>query len=209
MKIEKFILGMLQTNCYLIIDEESGETAVIDPGFKSNDLIAYIMENSLKVKYIIMTHGHFDHISGANSLKNQVGGKMVICEAEREFLNDDSCTLLNMYGDGEEKPIIDMYVKENDTLNLGDLTLSLIETPGHTIGGMSVIVKDALFCGDTLFFEGVGRCDLKTGSLTTLVKTIKEKLFVLNDETRVFCGHGENTTIGYEKAHNPYVSYEG
>lgn len=208
MQIKRFSVGMICTNCYLIWDEKTKEAAVIDPGFISTPLSDYIKENGLALKYIILTHGHFDHVSGANSLKERYGGKLVACEKEREFLNDYSCTMLNIYGDDKNPPKVDSYVKEGDVLALGETSLSVIETPGHTIGGMSILCEDVLFCGDTLFFEGVGRCDLKTGSMSTLVKSIKEKLFILDDNTRVLCGHGDETTIGYEKTHNPYVCYE-
>ena len=198
-------VGVMRVNCYIFGTKE--ETAIVDPGGNANEICSYVEEQGLKVKYIILTHCHFDHILGAQAVKSQTGAKIVACINEAENLNNSS---INMTGRFTRTPLsmpADLYVSEKDTLTLGEYEFQVIETPGHTSGGMCLYceTEKMLFSGDTLFCESVGRSDFPTGDHQTLMSSIKQKLFVLPDDTTVYPGHERETTIGHEKKHNPFI----
>ena len=207
-EVNKFVVSMMSTNCFIIIDKDSKECAVVDPGEITRDLKSKIIElkkENYKFKYILLTHGHFDHIAGTQEMKEITGAKVVICKKEEEFINNNSLNLSHMFIQGGLKKInIDIFVKENDDiLSLGDNKIDVIETPGHTIGGCCYIIQDMMFVGDTVMRDTVGRTDFPTGSYSDIIKSV-EKIKRYSKNYKLYCGHGYETTLNREKASNEY-----
>ena len=204
-KIGRMVLGACQTNCYFLYREDGKECIFIDPADQGANIYKALTQNGFQVTGILLTHGHFDHIWGAKELKELSGAKLYALEAERELLQDTHKNVSAQVG----RPYTvdaDVYVKDGEEITLADMTFQVIATPGHTGGGCCYYLKEAgfLVSGDTLFQESVGRTDFPTGSMGTLIRSIKEKLFVLPEETTVYPGHGDSTTIGHEKKYNPF-----
>ena len=202
LKIKKFIVGPMQTNCYLIYGEKSLKGALIDPGAYSEEIGKYIEELKLDMRFILNTHGHADHISG-NSFYNL---PIFIHEADEACLSDSNKNLSYFSGENIKPMKAEKLLKDADIISLGDVSLKIIYTPGHTLGGICVLAGDVLFSGDTLFFEGVGRTDLPGGSYESLEESIREKIFPLCDSVKVYPGHGPETTIAHEKKNNPFIT---
>ena len=207
MKIEKFVTGIISTNCYIDTNEETKETVIVDPANLSKAMIGYIEEEELVIKAILLTHAHFDHIMGIDKVIDRYGEMPVyVEESDLELLHTPSMNESTVYTNGYSYPGGDV-IHDGDVLHLigEDFRVSL--TPGHTQGGVSYYVEKegVLFSGDTLFCCSVGRSDFATSSTSALIRSIKEKLFLLPDETKVFPGHMGATTIGNEKVNNPYV----
>lgn len=205
MLLKKMQVGILGVNCYIIGDPE--ETFIIDPGGDADQICDYVDKQGYKVKYIILTHCHFDHVLGAKDVQTKTGAEIVACASEAENLAN--CAI-NMSSRFTRTPITlaaDRLVSEGEKLTSGSDTFEVIETPGHTSGGMCLYCQNEkmLISGDTLFCESVGRSDFPTGDQNTLLSSINEKLFVLPDETRVYPGHEQETTIGHEKQFNPFI----
>lgn len=200
MKITQFVLGDLMTNTYLVSDEETKKCFIVDPAAPSKELEAKIETEELIPEYIILTHGHVDHTGGIYSLKAAYPDIVLVASRdERDLLKN------KMKSYSSKTIIADKEVTDGDELNVGSLTLKFISTPGHTPGGMSILVDNVLFSGDTLFRTSVGRTDFQGGDFSTLMSSIREKLFALPDDTVVLPGHDVSTTIGYEKRYNPFV----
>ncbi len=206
-KIGKIVLGMCQTNTYFLYREGSSECIVVDPADKGEMLFDTLAEKGFTVKNIILTHGHFDHIWGVEGLLSKDEDiKVYASEDEKELLDSPELNCSASCG----RPCTvsaDVYLKDNEEISLCGITLKAIKTPGHTQGGMNFYIEEALFLlsGDTLFCESVGRTDLPTGSMSTLIRSINEKLMVLPEKTKVYPGHGSTTTISYEKDYNPFL----
>jgi glyoxylase-like metal-dependent hydrolase (beta-lactamase superfamily II) len=205
MQVIKKSLGQMGTNCYLVWDEKTLEAAVIDPGFEDQRISDSINENKLKVKYILLTHGHFDHLGGVNQIRKLTGAKVLIHENDADCLLDPRRNLSVLAGMSMVLEPADGYLKETETVSLGKLVIRVIHTPGHSKGGICLLAEDQLFAGDTLFNTSIGRTDFADGDLNELLNEIEKKLFILDDATTVLPGHGENTTIGYEKMNNPFL----
>lgn len=212
-KIGKMVLGTCATNTYILYREGSEDTIVVDPAEYGEMLYKKLADNGKKVVAIILTHGHFDHIWGISGLLRAAKEdgrediKIYASKAEEALLGDARKNI--SHGAGRDCTIkADVYLEDLDLFTLADIEFQMISTPGHTEGGACYYIKEAgfLISGDTLFQESVGRTDFPTGSMGTLVRSIKEKLFVLPDDTKVYPGHGESTTIGYEKEYNPFCS---
>ena len=201
MNIQRFIANNgFGTNMYLVWDEDSKKAFIVDPGAESVQMENAISENKLQSEYIILTHAHGDHTGGIDPLKERYPGiKLVANRAERKMLAERSRI------SGGEGHTADIEVTDGDTLDVGPMHLCFIDCPGHTPGGMSILLGKVLFSGDTLFMSSVGRTDLPGGDWDTLMHTIREKLFVLPDDTVVLPGHMQETTIGFEKRCNPFV----
>ena len=201
MNIQRFIANNgFGTNMYLVWDEDSKKAFIVDPGAESVQMENAISENKLQPEYIILTHAHGDHTGGIDPLKEKYPGiKLVANRAERKMLAERS-----RIGGGEGHTA-DIEVTDGDTLDVGPMHLCFIDCPGHTPGGMSILLGKVLFSGDTLFMSSVGRTDLPGGDWDALMHTIREKLFVLPDDTVVLPGHMQETTIGFEKRCNPFV----
>lgn len=205
MKIARFILGPIMTNCYVVSDEQ--EAVIIDPAAYEPEIINYISDNQLKVKVVLLTHGHFDHVSGAAQLSDTFNAPVAIGKKDENMYYDNDINGASAFGACAFKTKkIDILLSEGDKIKFGEVCFDVIETPGHSEGGVSFYSKGYLFCGDTLFKESIGRADLYGGDYDTLIRSIKDKLYRLDDTTAVYPGHGPETAVGYEKKHNFYVN---
>lgn len=205
-KIGRLMLGIAQTNCYFVYREGSNDVIFFDPADKGDYIYETLKEKGFQVQGILLTHGHFDHIWGTNKLRELSGAPIYAYEEEKVVCEDAVTNVSDQVG----RPytvIPDRYLQDGEEITISDMTCKVIATPGHTIGSCCYYFEDAgiLIAGDTLFAESVGRTDLATGSMSAIVRSIKEKLFVLPDETKVYPGHGESTTIAHEKKYNPFV----
>lgn len=206
MKVEKFVTGIISTNCYLAINEETKQAVVIDPAACPSYLMSHIKSEGLKVEAILLTHGHFDHIMGIDGFLSEFDVPVYVHEDDADAMEDpvlnQSSTYTSGYTFGKAR-----YLRDRQTLELAGYTFQVIHTPGHTKGGCCYYVasEDVLFSGDTLFQNSVGRTDFVNSSTSDLVHSVREKLFLLPDDTIVYPGHMGETKIGYEKKHNPYV----
>ncbi|NLP29667.1 MAG: MBL fold metallo-hydrolase [Clostridiales bacterium] len=206
MQIKQFITGPLQVNCYLVMDENTKKAFIVDPGGKDKELLNYIKQNDIEVEYIILTHGHGDHICGIEFFKEALPDAIIVAnEAERDILNNPRQNHSIMTCGKAIAVDVDKYVLDEDRLKVGDLEIVCLSTPGHTPGGMCFYVNGALFSGDTLFAQSIGRTDFPYSSFDSLKKAIQEKLYVLPEDTKVYPGHMGSTTIGFEKEYNPFV----
>lgn len=206
MKIVNIPTGMLQANTYLVCDETSRLGFIVDLGGYSPELKKIIEKNDIQIQYIVLTHGHGDHIGGVQAhLKDFPDAKVVCSKAEEKMLETPELNEAHHFGPEKVSFKADILVDEGDTLSVGNMTMKFIMTPGHTEGGMCILVDDVLFSGDTLFCRSIGRTDLAGGDFKTIMESIKNKLFLLPDDTQVLPGHMGPTTIGFEKENNPFV----
>ena len=200
-KIETFVVGELETNCYLVYNPARKEGFLIDPGSFDERVKAAIEKNKLRVKNIINTHGHVDHTAG----NKEFGYPVLIHEKDKGFLKNPVTNLSLFTGIKNHSSSPARLLKDGDFVGEGDLTFEVIHTPGHTPGGISLKLGNKIFTGDTLFREGIGRADLLGANEKTLLKSIKERLMVFPDETEIFPGHGPDSTIGHERKNNPFL----
>ncbi|GLC28624.1 MBL fold metallo-hydrolase [Clostridium omnivorum] len=203
MEIKRIPAGVYAANCYIMCDESTKETAVIDPGGDGEDIIKAVKAIEGKVKYILLTHGHMDHTGAVGMLKEEFSVPVYIHKQDEQLIKNGAY----MFGPLKFKGIeveFDKNVKENDIFELGESEIKCIETPGHTPGGVCYLVNDSLFTGDTLFLRSIGRTDLEGGNFETIIESIKSKLMVLNDDIKVYPGHGPQSTIKYERENNPF-----
>ena len=199
-RVIRYVAGAYRTNVYLVYEEESKAAFIVDPGYEFQKIYDDIKRLELDPQYIILTHGHGDHTGGIDLLKKTYPDiKLVASLKERKFLYNRDMSM----GKGGIKA--DMEVSDGDELKVGDIELKFISTPGHTPGGMCILMDGVLFSGDTLFRMSVGRTDMAGGDEETLLSSIKEKLMTLPDETVVLPGHMDETTIGIERRYNPFV----
>ena len=200
MIIKQFIAGQLENNMYLVADEASKKAILIDASSNIPELIEFAKDYD--VEYILLTHGHFDHIMGLTSLKEALNAEAVICKDDL-IISDNINEFTSLFGLPDVvPPVYDKYIKDGDIINVGNLEIKVIHTPGHTEGGVCYLIGNKLFSGDTLFKGSVGRTDLFGGNFKKLSDSIKNKLFKLGDKIEVFPGHGDMTTIGFEKKYN-------
>lgn len=206
MKIERFVIGPIGTNCYIVINEETKECFVTDPAACLPELVSHIRSTGLKVQAVLLTHGHFDHIMGIDGFVREFPVPVYAHEAEKELLENAQLNSSAMYGMGYTYSGAE-YLKDGQVLTIAGFEIHVIYTPGHTAGGCCYYIpaEHVLISGDTLFHASIGRTDLPTGSSSQLVRSVREKLMVLPEETKVYPGHMEETTIGYEKKYNPFV----
>ena len=208
MILMRLIVGPLQVNCYILADEKTKEAVVIDPGDDAEDILKIIKEKGLSVKYIVNTHGHFDHVGANAKLKDATGADILLHEADAELLSS-SLGQARMFGmKTAPSPPADRYIRDGDIITAGEVSLRVLYTPGHSSGGISLLEDDMVFTGDALFAGSIGRTDRPGGDLMTLIGAIKTKLLDLPDDTRVFPGHGPDSTIGEEKRENPFLNQD-
>ncbi|MCF0120586.1 MAG: MBL fold metallo-hydrolase [Oscillospiraceae bacterium] len=201
MLIKNLVVGHLATNCYIVTDEQTMKCVIIDPGAESNMILEYIEANKMTVEAILITHGHFDHIFGAPNLQEELNVPLYI--NERDAYSDgprdhyrlevQSCKDVRYYGEG-------------DTITVGSLTFTVIETPGHSRGSVTLKIENVLFTGDTLFRDSVGRTDLDGGDMRVLLRSLI-KLYDIEGEYEVYPGHMEATTLERERRFNYYMNY--
>ena len=205
--IETISVGPLETNCYVVAAGAGTSAAVIDPGDDVDKILKVVNGNGLKVTHIINTHGHYDHIGADSALAATTGAKIYIHSLDASMIKDPQSNLSLFLNSDYEMNDEVVKISDGEELVVGGLKLKIIHTPGHTPGGVCLYSKDEgiVFVGDTLFADSVGRTDFLGGSMSQLIKSIKEKLCVLPDETVVYPGHGPITTIAQEKAHNQYL----
>lgn len=206
-KIGKVVIGSVGTNCYFLYDEDEKKAIVVDPGDSGKTIYKTLTSNGIDPVAIILTHGHFDHILGINELKEKSGAKVYALDAEKELLMDSH---LNA-SDQIRRPCIvsaDEYFHDGQEVTLAGMTFKVMATPGHTAGSCCFLFEEdkILISGDTLFEGSVGRTDLPTGSMRALDESLKNKLMVLDDDVRVYPGHGTATTIGSERMYNPFCN---
>ncbi|MGE5626482.1 MAG: MBL fold metallo-hydrolase [Solirubrobacterales bacterium] len=199
MKVKRIPAGIYAANCYIVMDEDTKETAVIDPGGDADDIKKVIEEMGCKVKYILLTHGHMDHTGGVDELAKTYNVPLALSEKDEKMTFQDK----RLFGGLNKKAEIN--TTEVRVFMLGTHEIKVIETPGHTPGGVCFLIEDMLFTGDTLFAGSIGRTDLAGGDFDTLISCIKVKLMSLKDDTIVFPGHGPESTIKREKQHNPFL----
>ena len=205
MIFKKLVLGMLHTNCYIVGDENTGEIAVFDPGAKAKNIIDTIERNEYKVKYIIITHAHFDHVLALDELKEMYpDAKIVICKADASALNVDSGNFSRHFKTFPPKSKAEIEVEDGDKLCVGDVVFEIWHTPGHSKGSMCVLADGMVLSGDTLFYMSIGRTDFDGGDFDEIVESLK-RLATLPDDTKVYPGHGDATTIGFEKENNQFM----
>ena len=206
MRIETCVVGVMSANCYLLINDKLKETVIIDPGDQADIIKRKIEELGVKPVGILLTHGHFDHIMAAPELAEEYQIKIYAAEAEAQLLSDDKTNCSGMIRRRFTLKA-DILLKNEESINLADINIKIIDTPGHTVGGACYYIEDqnVLFSGDTLFFESVGRTDFPTGDIRSLLNSIEQRLLVLPDEVKVYPGHGDTTTIGHEKNNNPFI----
>lgn len=207
MKIEMMVLGDVRTNCYLLINEETKEALVVDPADRADVIVRKLIDEGLTLNAILLTHGHGDHILAVGDLKKQFGVKVYAAKAEEALLSDAAQNLSKaLFGIAVTvKP--DILLEDGQEFEVAGIRLRMLHTPGHTPGGCCYYQaeKKILFSGDTLFCGSIGRTDFPGGSLSELVRSVKEKLLVLPEDVKVYPGHEEITTIGHEKRYNPYM----
>lgn len=202
MEIRAIHLGLIKTNCYLISTDKAA--VVIDPGFKTEITADFLKANGGKARMILITHAHFDHIGGAEALRDETGVEIGIGELDAPALRDTGLNLSDKFHAHIAPFSADRTFCDGEKFSVGDIDFEVILTPGHTVGGVSYLSGESLFSGDTLFAGAVGRTDMPGGSLKALKKSLK-RLIALPNETKVYPGHGDFTTVGYEKENNMFV----
>ncbi len=207
MKIQTLPVGLLETNCYLLTDEASEESAVIDPGFADASLEQAVLATG-RVSIILLTHGHFDHISGVEKIRQQTGAKVYLLEQDADLMANPELNLSAMFCSTPLPPVkADVLLQDGGKILLGKSVLEVIATPGHTHGSCCYKANGALFSGDTLMRGSIGRTDFPTGSMAAMERSL-EKLKALEDDLVIYPGHGPATFLNVEKRRNPYLNKE-
>jgi len=203
MFIKRLVVGPLEENCFIVVDEKTKETMIIDSGDEPDRIIEIIKENNCRVKYIVCTHAHFDHVGAITDIKKETGAKIVVHKDEREIYEGARDQAAFWGYELEPLPEPDVFVAEGDKLQIGDLKFEILHTPGHSPGGISLYCESEknVFTGDTLFAGSVGRTDFHGGDMNKLKKSFV-RLMALPEDTKVYPGHGPSSSIGDEKKNN-------
>lgn len=199
----KLVVGQLQENCFILFDENK-DAFVVDPGESSENIIEAIEKNSLNIKYILLTHGHFDHVGAVAALVEKYKAPVYLSKKDRAFLESPKEVRASAFGMQIEAADVDVFVKDGDEIPFSGGTIKVIETPGHTLGSVCYLFENYLFAGDTLFNGSIGRTDFPESDHSLMVESLK-KLKKLDDEIYVLSGHGPESQMSYEKMTNPYL----
>lgn len=207
LNISSLTVGDLAVNCWFLVNEDTKEALVFDPGDEPGRILACTEKKGWRIAHILLTHGHADHMGGAEELKRLTGAAVCALAEEEPMLKNGKTNLSVFIQHRVITMEADEYVQDGQELTLSGIRLQVIHTPGHTPGGCCYYCEEAgcVFAGDTLFQGSVGRSDFPGGSMSEIVRSVREKLFLLPDDTRVCPGHGEETTIAYEKKYNPFL----
>ncbi len=209
MKIDRLILGSFETNCYILRETEAAKDClIIDTGLEAGELVDFLARHKLNPVAVVLTHGHIDHVTGTVALRQNFPEiKVYIHKLDAEMLTGTKDNLSTLAGQTFGTEPADVFIEEGDKIELANIKLEVLHTPGHTPGGVSLCSKEdqLVFVGDTLFAGSVGRTDFPGASFAQLKKSIREKLFTLPEEIICYPGHGPQTTIAHEKAHNPFL----
>ncbi len=206
MVLIRLVVGPLQVNCFILADDKTKEAVVIDPGDDGQDILKVVRDREFKVKYIVNTHAHFDHVGANRAVREATGAELLLHEGDAQLLTE-APRQARSFGIQAAQPLpADRYVKQGDVIRAGEVALTVLHTPGHSPGGISLLEQGMVFTGDALFAGSIGRTDLEGGDLMTLIKGIKTNLMTLPDDTKVFPGHGPASTIGEERRENPFLN---
>lgn len=205
MIIQGMVVGPIQANCFILGCEQTREAVVIDPGDEARRILGVLQKQALELKYIINTHGHFDHVGANKAVKEATGAPILIHEGDAPMLAHLSASA-GVWGMRAQDCPADRMIKDKDRITFGRITLEVIHTPGHSPGGISLYTPEVLFVGDTLFAGSIGRTDFPGGDYDLLISMVRDRLFVLGDDVQVFPGHGPSTTIGNERKFNPFFN---
>ena len=204
-EVETLIVGPLSSNCYIVWDEKEKLGVIIDPGDDAEIIIDRVSDLGIKIKYILATHGHFDHVGGVAKLRKNLKTEFLAHEGDFFFLEDGENAARRWGIAIDQPPKPDRFIKDGEKIKFGNFDLEVLHTPGHSPGGVSFLYDRMLFGGDTLFQGSIGRTDFRKGSFEDLSNSIKNRLYTLPDDTIVYTGHGPITTIGDEKRYNAFV----
>lgn len=205
MKIIQMEVGNLGTNCYIVWCENTKKAVVIDPGGNPDRILAAVQKEGLNVEAVINTHGHADHVLANTKVQEATGAPLWIHAADAEMLGSGSRNLSAFLGGATSCGTADRRLSDGEVLQIGEFSLKVLHTPGHTPGGICLLADRTVFVGDTLFAESIGRTDFPGGSYAQLIQSIKDKLMALADDVKVYPGHGPATTIGWERRQNPFI----
>lgn len=201
-------LGLLETNCYIVASDGGGAAAVIDPVDDAESIISAAEDEELTITHILLTHGHFDHILALDELKKKTGATVAVHPQDASMLESGRNCLADELGIAYQPSSAEVLLEDGQDIEVGELRIKVLHTPGHTPGGVSFFLADgdekAVFTGDALFSGSIGRTDLPGGSTEVLLQAIRQKLFTLPEETHVYPGHGPSSSIAHEKRHNPF-----
>lgn len=203
MKVCYKVFGDLDNNCYLLLDETTNKSALIDCTVADDRMRELICDTDLQ--YILLTHGHFDHIGGVRDIKKEYGCKVVISSVDAPMLSSGKASLAAFCGAEQNDTEPDITVQDGDEIEVGTLKIKVLSTPGHTSGSVCYVVGDALFSGDTLFYCSCGRTDFPTGSSDDMIKSLK-KLASLDGNYKVYTGHNQLSDLDFERKNNPYMN---
>lgn len=205
--ILQLVMGPIETNCYIIGDQDTKKCAVIDPAGRAKDVLNYVEKEGWAVDTIINTHGHWDHIAGNNQLQELTKAQLMIHEEDASYLTDPNLSDARVFGGDGNGGKATRLLKDGDTIEVGNIQFKVIHTPGHTKGGISLFLEDnkILFCGDTLFQRSIGRTDFYGGNFSQIIESIKTKILPLGDDVMAYPGHGPETNLGDERIHNPFL----
>lgn len=204
-QVEPIVVGPLFSNCYILWDEETNQGVIIDPGDEADTILKTVKNLGIKIKYILATHGHFDHVGAVAKLRKALNVEFLAHKDDLFFLEDGENAAQRWGIQIDQPPKPDHYIEDGDKIKFGKFELTVIHTPGHSPGGVSFLNNRMLFCGDTLFQGSIGRTDFRKGSFEDLAKSIKTRLYTLPDDTIVYTGHGPVTSIGDEKRYNAFI----
>jgi glyoxylase-like metal-dependent hydrolase (beta-lactamase superfamily II) len=202
--VEALLVGMIQANCYILADEDSREAVVIDPGGDAPVILKTLQDRKLTPVAILATHGHFDHVEALASLKRATGAPIYLHKADLPLVQGMASQGRFFGVQVEPAPAPDRFLEDGDEIACGGLTIKVMHTPGHSPGSVAFRVDNAVFVGDLLFAGSIGRTDLQGGDYDTLIRSVREHIFSLPDDTVVYPGHGPATTVGAEKRTNPF-----